>query len=284
MRTYRTRTVAVTATFALALGGALFAAPTAHAATTVASVVHEKGELWYKGAAGQVNNLTVSEEIEERGEWESYHVLTFRDQGDITIDASAAAIDECTYPSATDRTVVRCATEAPLGSDDSDNYDVNLGDGNDTATVDADSNAYSSIYGGPGDDVLTASGADVLYGDDGNDRLNGGGGVWSVGPYGGSGDDTITDCATDCYGGAGNDSLTGGADPTDNHMYGDDGNDVIHGLTDADFIYGGRGNDTLYGEEGNDTIYGNSGNDTLYGGQGTDTLSGGPGTNQVHQD
>ncbi|MDX3851977.1 calcium-binding protein [Streptomyces sp. AK02-01A] len=286
MRAYRTRTriIAATATLSLALGGTLFAAPTAQAATTVASVVHENSELWYKGAAGQTNNLTVSTEFEERGPWEYYYVITFRDQGDITIDPSVATTDECAYPSETDHTVVQCATEVPLGSDDSDNYDVDLGDGDDTATVNADSSAYSSIHGGPGDDVLQGSAADVLYGDDGNDRLDGGGGVWSVGPYGGPGDDTITDCATDCWGGAGNDSLTGGTDPTDNHLYGDDGNDVIHGLSDADFIYGGLGHDTLYGDEGNDTIYGDSGNDTLYGGQGTDTLSGGPGIDKVYQD
>ncbi|MEU1790431.1 calcium-binding protein [Streptomyces sparsogenes] len=276
--------IAATATVALALGGALFAAPTAQAATPVASVVHEEGELWYKGAAGQTNHLTVSEAVEQRGEFEYYYIITFRDQGDIAIDASAATTDECAYPSEADHTVVRCATMAPLGSDDSDNFDVNLGDGDDTATVDADSHAYSSIYGGPGDDVIKGSARDVLHGDDGDDRLDGGGGVWSVGPYGDAGDDTITNCATDCYGGPGNDSMTGGADPTDNHMYGEDGNDVIHGLSDADFIYGGRGDDILYGEEGDDTIYGNSGNDTLYGGQGKDTLSGGPGTNKVYQD
>jgi serralysin len=276
--------IAATSTLALALGGALLAAPAAQAATPVASVVHEDGELWYKGAAGQANSLKVSVEVEERGEWESYYVITFRDRGAITIDAGAATYDECTYPAEADHTVVRCATEVPLGSDDSDNFDVNLGDGDDTATVDAGSSAYSSIYGGPGDDVLKGSARDVLHGDDGDDRLDGGGGVWSVGPYGGPGDDTITDCATDCYGGPGNDSLAGGTDPTDNHMYGEDGNDVIHGLADGDFIYGGRGNDILYGEEGDDTIYGNSGNDTIHGGPGTDTLSGGPGTNKVYQD
>ncbi|MGW3572426.1 calcium-binding protein [Streptomyces sp. NPDC000941] len=276
--------IAATSTLALALGGALFAAPAAQAATTVASVVHEDSELWYKGAAGQTNNLKVSVEIEQRGEWESYYVITFRDRGDITIDPTAAEYDECVYPSAADHTVVRCATEVPLGSDDSDNYDVNLGDGNDTATVDAGSDAYSSIYGGPGDDVLKGSARDVLHGGDGADRLDGGGGVWGMGPYGDAGDDTITNCSMDCYGGPGNDSMSGGVADTENNMYGEDGNDVIHGLSDADHIYGGRGNDTLYGEEGDDTIYGNSGNDTIYGGKGTDTLSGGPGTNKVYQD
>ncbi|MER7787833.1 calcium-binding protein [Streptomyces sp. NPDC097640] len=276
--------IAATSTLALALGGALFAAPAAQAATPVASVVHEDGELWYKGAPGQTNKLKVSVKVAERGEWESYYIITFRDRGAITIDPSAATADECTYPSAADHTVVRCATMVPLGSDDSDNFDVNLGDGNDTATVDADSPAYSSIYGGAGDDVIKGSARDVLHGGDGDDRLDGGGGVWSVGPYGDAGDDTITNCAMDCYGGPGNDSMSGGTNDTENNMYGEDGNDVIHGLSDADHIYGGRGNDILYGEEGNDTIYGNSGNDTLYGGPGTDTLSGGPGTNKVYQD
>ncbi|CAM5684489.1 Calcium-binding protein OS=Streptomyces antimycoticus OX=68175 GN=SANT12839_059050 PE=4 SV=1 [Streptomyces antimycoticus] len=74
MRMYRT--MAAAATLALALGGAALAAPAAQAAaTTSGSLVHEDGELWYKAAAGQKNNLSVSEQIVSRGEFEEYYVL-----------------------------------------------------------------------------------------------------------------------------------------------------------------------------------------------------------------
>ncbi|MGW0705214.1 calcium-binding protein [Streptomyces sp. NPDC002643] len=298
MRKYRT--IAAAATAALALGGALFAAPAAQAADPgPATLVHD-GELWYKAAPGQTNDLTISAEVEQRGEWEWVYVLTFDDRYEMTIESSAASADECVYPSASDHTVVQCAVEIPQNSDDTDIYDVTVRDGNDKVTIPADNSAYATIYGGPGNDVLdSASGAPVLKGEDGNDRLNGGGGVWAVGPYGGKGHDTITNCALDCYGGAGDDSLTGDADGNVLHgesgndtLYGKQGRDVLNGGTGNDKLHGNRGadrlngnegNDTLWGDQDNDALYGNSGNDTLYGGAGTDTLSSGPGSNKLYQ-
>ncbi|GHE58272.1 calcium-binding protein [Streptomyces capitiformicae] len=303
MRTYRT--IVATATAALALGGALFAVPTAQAATTTSgAVVHEGSGLWYKATPGQNNQLTITDTTEERtdsnGFPEYYYVVTFDDRFDITIDARAAEVDRCAYPSASDRTVVQCEAPVSLGSDDSPRYEVTVRDGNDTVTLDPDNNADATVYAGPGNDTLTDNSLSaVLYGEDGNDRLHGGGGGWGMGPYGGKGDDTITACAYACYGGAGNDTLTGDAEL--NNMYGDSGNDVIHGKQGRDSLFGGKGNDRLhgnrgddkvYGEQGNDTLwgdqendalYGNSGNDVLYGGQGTDTLSGGAGSNKLHQ-
>ncbi|AJZ82496.1 calcium-binding protein [Streptomyces antimycoticus] len=281
MRMYRT--MAAAATLALALGGAALAAPAAQAAaTTSGSLVHEDGELWYKAAAGQKNNLSVSEQIVSRGEFEEYYVLTFRDNGDITIDAEAADWDECTYPTAGDHTVAQCAVLIPQNSDDSDNYDVDLGDGDDTIKLDADSSAYAGIHGGAGDDVLKGNAAPMFYGEDGDDQIDGGGGVMGFGAYGGDGDDTITNCVQECHGDAGDDTITGGAE--DNILRGGTGKDILRGGKGADAIYGDQDDDTLYGEDGNDTIYGNSGNDVLWGGRGTDTLSGGPGRNEVHQD
>ncbi|MFG2128427.1 calcium-binding protein [Streptomyces sp. NPDC048751] len=278
MSTYRT--IAATATLALTLGGAVLAAPAAQAApAATASLVHYDGELWYKAAPGQTNNLTVSGKVVPRGEWEADYVLTFRDRYDITL-----ATPECTYPSPSDHKVAECAVPAPLGSDDSDIYDVDLGDRDDTATIPADNSAYAAIHGGAGNDVIKGSGASVLYGEAGDDRLDGGGGVWGLGSFGGPGNDTLTNCRYECHGGAGNDSLTGAADEIENTLYGDDGNDTLHGRTGDDVLYGGKGNDKLYGEQGNDVLYGNSGNDVLYGGAGRDTLSGGPGTNRVYQD
>ncbi|MDT0574191.1 calcium-binding protein [Streptomyces sp. DSM 3412] len=301
MRTSRT-IAAATVTAVLALGGGLSAAPVAQAAAAgPATLVHDGGELWYKAAAGQDNRLTVSARVEERGEYDVYVVLTFDDRVEMSIDPRAAEWDECVYPSAKDRTVVRCAVEAPLGSDDSPLYNVTVRDGADTVTVPAGSaSADATIYGGPGKDVLTDNGhSAVLYGEDGDDRLRGGGGGWGMGPFGGKGDDTISECAYVCRGGAGDDFLTG--DGESNGMYGDSGDDVIEGRQGRDSLYGGVGDDTLrggrgadklYGEQGNDTLWGdqdndelwgNSGNDVLYGGAGADKLSGGPGRNKVRQ-
>lgn len=280
MRTYRTLTA--TAALALGLGTAVLAAPAAQAAPTTAAVVIEDGELWYKAAPGQVNKLTVDEKIENRGSFESYYVLTFHDQYDITIDADAAKYDECAYPTPGDRTAVRCAVLIPENSDDSDSYDIDLGDQDDTATLEPDSDAWAGVYGGAGNDVLKGSASAMFHGDDGDDRIDGGGGPFGFGSYGGAGNDTLTNCGQDCFGGAGNDSLTGNDE--ENTLHGDDGNDVLRGGGGADVLYGGKGHDKLYGEAGNDTLWGNSGDDVLWGGPGSDKLSGGPGRNEVHQD
>jgi len=274
-------------TLTLALGAAALTAPAAQAATpSVGTLRQTAGELWYKAASGQTNRLTVSMRIDDRdGGNDVYYLLTFRDRAPITIDKSAADKYECVHPSATDRTFARCAVHIPVGSDDTDIYDVDLGDGNDTATIAANNHAYATVYGGKGNDVLIGNGYTVLYGQDGNDRTVGGGGVWGNGARGGAGNDVLTGCSVACYGDAGNDSLTGDVDEdgADNTLNGGDGNDVLYGRSGDDVLYGGRGNDRLYGEKGNDTLWGNSGNDTLHGGPGTDRLSGGPGADRVYQ-
>ncbi|MFH8749703.1 calcium-binding protein [Streptomyces rimosus] len=285
MRTHRT--VAATASLALTfvLGPSVLTAPAAQAASqaTTATVIHQNGTvLSYKAAPGQRNKLTVDEEIEHRGEFESYYVLTFHDRYDIAIDASAADADECTYPTQGEHTAVRCAVKIPENSDDSDTYGIDLGDQDDTVTLEPDSSAWARVHGGKGNDVLNGSPGAMLHGDDGDDRIDGGSGPFGFGSYGGPGNDTLTHCGQDCYGGAGNDSLTGTDE--ENTLHGDDGNDVLHGRGGADVLYGGKDNDRLYGEAGDDTLWGNSGDDVLWGGPGTDKLSGGPGRNEVHQD
>ncbi|QKW10113.1 calcium-binding protein [Streptomyces sp. NA04227] len=287
MRTYPSyRSVAAaTGALALILGGAALAAPAAQAAPAAAEMVWEDAELTFVAAPGQVNELTVSARVVENGPNDSEYVLTFRDRNNI--DAKAR---ECTYPSASDHKVVECRVHIPENSDDSDNYRVNLGDRDDTFSVNPKDSAYATIRGGAGNDVLTGNASVVMHGEDGNDRIQGGGGIWGIGSYGGNGDDTLTDCSYECHGGAGNDSLTGGGvqDPDypewqENHLYGDEGNDVLHGRDGNDTLYGGKDNDRLYGDAGADTLYGNSGDDVLRGGEGKDTLSGGPGTDEVSQ-
>ncbi|NYT65951.1 retention module-containing protein [Alcaligenaceae bacterium] len=46
----------------------------------------------------------------------------------------------------------------------------------------------------------------------------------------------------------------------------------------ADYLYGGNGDDVLFGQGGNDHLFGEEGNDYLYGGEGNDTLVGGAGS------
>ncbi|MGW1671695.1 calcium-binding protein [Streptomyces sp. NPDC002324] len=272
-----TRTAAVTTALTLALAGTLLAAPLAQAAPApAASLVHDKGELWFKAAPGQANRLTVSAKIVERTEWEADYVLTFNDRYVITLAAK-----ECSYPEPADRTVAECAVPIPMNSDDTDIYDVGLGDGDDTVTIAAANSAYATIYGGTGDDILLGNRSVVLHGENGDDRIEGGGGVWGLGSFGGRGNDTLTGCAYACHGGADRDTLTGGADS--DGLHGDSGNDTLRGRGGDDALHGGKGDDTLYGEDGHDKLYGNSGNDVLYGGRGDDTLSGGPGRNRLHQ-
>ncbi|MDX2832877.1 hypothetical protein ACH3XX_19295 [Streptomyces scabiei] len=93
--------VAVGAALALACVP-LTASPALAAPAPAASLVHDRGELWFKAAPGQENRLTVSAKIVERTEWEADYVLTFNDRYAITLAAK-----ECTYPQPADRTVAK---------------------------------------------------------------------------------------------------------------------------------------------------------------------------------
>ena len=93
-----------------------------------------------------------------------------------------------------------------------------------------------------------------MFGQRGNDSLNGG-----------AGNDEL-------LGGMGNDSLHGGAD--DDVISGHEGDDLARGGDGNDRIFGGLGNDILLGDGGVDTIFGESGRDLLIGGRGADRLDG----------
>ncbi|MFD4565949.1 calcium-binding protein [Streptomyces sp. NPDC058467] len=275
---------------ALAAVCAAVAVPTAHAATAPAptapaptatksakaNVVGQK--LFYTAASGQKNNLTISWALgaTDPDSTLADYIYTFDDTVTISLGAG------CVRPDAGDDTKAVCTvTEPNTSASDLDSLIVDLGDGDDTATVNPDNNGYARIYGGTGNDTLTGHGMDVLYGQDGNDHLSGGGGVYDEGAYGGAGDDTLTKCAAECHGGTGNDSLSGTS--TGNTLSGDDGNDKLYGNAGRDLLQGGKGNDTLYGGTSDDKLYGNSGNDVLHGGAGNDFLSGGPGSDKVYQ-
>jgi Ca2+-binding RTX toxin-like protein len=99
-----------------------------------------------------------------------------------------------------------------------------------------------------GDNTMTS----IIFGDGGNNTLDGG-----------AGDDTI-------FGQGGDDFIIGGRDSLASR----DINNTIDVADLADQTESDDGNDTLYGGRGNDTILGGQGNDILDGGDGDDTLSG----------
>ena len=93
---------------------------------------------------------------------------------------------------------------------------------------------------------------DTIYGEDGNDDING---------Y--DGNDTL-------YGGDGADHIEGGDD-----------NDTIYGEAGNDDLEGGSGNDHLYDGAGDDTVAGNGGDDTYHYGGGHDTYTESSGTDSI---
>ncbi len=73
------------------------------------------------------------------------------------------------------------------------------------------------------------------------------------------------------------DTLTLSVQSSPMHVYGMDGDDVIHGSSGADYIHGGAGADTIHAGDGNDTIYLDAATEIvageqIHGGAGSDTL------------
>jgi Ca2+-binding RTX toxin-like protein len=163
------------------------------------------------------------------------------------------------------------------------------------------------LIGNAGNNVLTGledndilkggGGSDTLFGDSGSDTLKGGGGADTL--NGGSGIDTanyfdsvagvVISLITDTAGGgdAEGDELnsienvTGSAH--DDHLFGNDGVNVLRGndgidnlkgFGGADQLFGGDHDDFVSGMDGNDVLHGNNGNDTINGGMNRDVMSG----------
>lgn len=112
-----------------------------------------------------------------------------------------------------------------------------------------------------GSDRTSAFYTEELYGDKGEDTLDGRGGEDTL--YGGDQDDTMS-------GGEGNDIL-----------FGNRGDDVMQGKDGDDVLVGGLGHDTMYGDEGDDQLHGGRGFDLLYGGDDDDVIYGGSGQDQL---
>ncbi len=96
------------------------------------------------------------------------------------------------------------------------------------------------------------------------------------------------------HGGDGADDLTG-ADTTSvtETIWGEDGDDVIHGMVGSDTLNGGLGADIIFGGYGADTIAAGSDDDLVYGdagadlidlGAGNDTCYGGADNDRIHGD
>lgn len=101
----------------------------------------------------------------------------------------------------------------------------------------------TTVSGGLGDDVLLGTdGANLIYGNEGNDKVTAKAGNDLI--YGWTGSDTI---------------------------YGDDGDDTLAGDADGDWLSGGAGKDVFYAGDGNDTLTGGTGFDIMNGGAGTNT-------------
>ncbi len=170
---------------------------------------------------------------------------------------------------------------------------ADLGAGNDFYDVVDDKSGADLVYGGDGDNsIRTGIGDDTLYGGAGADTLIGGDGNDVL--YGGDGGDAL-------YGGAGNDSLH--IDVSDTTIQGGDGFDRIYveggagvrldmAASSIEYAEGGAGNDvfdasnatfdvTQYGNAGDDALTGGAGNDLLYGGHGNDIIHGGAGDDLI---
>ncbi|MEH2503731.1 Ca2+-binding RTX toxin-like protein [Bradyrhizobium sp. AZCC 1578] len=161
--------------------------------------------------------------------------------------------------------------------------------------VDTITGGVNGVLGSHFDDTLIGSNgaqAEQFYGDEGNDNIDGGGGLLDRVVYRGEPAgvtvNLLTHSATDGYGNT--DTLTNieGVVGTEfNDVITGDGNDNrLIGQNGDDQLFGGGGNDFLVGDDGVD-LYANafgtggqaydSGNDTLDGGTGADQMWGGKG-------
>ncbi|QDU61339.1 Bifunctional hemolysin/adenylate cyclase precursor [Planctomycetes bacterium Pan216] len=140
-------------------------------------------------------------------------------------------------------------------------------------TVRAGGTQDTRIYGGTGNDLLTAIGGGnhFVFGEAGNDT------ILVATPedtdvYGGIGDDSIVGGPGNdrLYGAGGNDTLAGSAG--NDSLYADQGNPLSTGGLDSRYYFGGGRDDVLLGGDGNDRLYALSGYDSLYGGRGDDWL------------
>ncbi|WP_247197888.1 calcium-binding protein [Streptomyces sp. GESEQ-35] len=233
------------------------------AAPAATAAVNEYGwHLTYTAADGQSNQVAITQSYtDDRAKF------TYVIDDNVPVEAG----NGCSHPDSADKTTVSCTVEAPESQSPLNSMEMDLGDGNDTATFD---NATDQVY--YFNTVELGDGADT-WASNADRRVDGS----SV--KGGAGEDTITVGANgSAEGGDDNDTLH--ADGTDGTVHGGAGDDEIRGGKGVQDLRADEGDDTVYGGAGDDRMWGNSGDDKLYGGPGKDEISGGPGNNVIVQD
>jgi Ca2+-binding RTX toxin-like protein len=132
------------------------------------------------------------------------------------------------------------------------------------------------LHGEDGNDTIWGGeGRDVVIGGAGNDHIQGDAGNWTR--FGRYYPNQLGD-ADILFGGDGDDYIDGQGG--DDQISGDAGNDTILGGNGDDTILGGAGNDWILAGKGKDRVDGGDGNDRLEGFEGSDRLTGGRGADE----
>lgn len=120
------------------------------------------------------------------------------------------------------------------------------------------------------DFVQGSSSPEIVYANQGNDTVFGGGGTDLI--LAGKEDDYLFgETGIDIlFGDIGADNVSGGDD--NDYLFGNQDNDRLFGELGNDILLGGKGDDVISGQEGNDLIVGDFGRDSLIGGVGDDTF------------
>ena len=136
------------------------------------------------------------------------------------------------------------------------------GDGDDT--ISGYLNGGGLVSGGEGNDKIDMADTCLVYGDAGNDTIDGSDGNDTL--SGGTGDDSL-------IGQGGNNNLDGGIGA--DTITSGDGADSLDGGAGDDILVSGDGADSLDSGAGADSLTSGAGADTFIGGAGADTLTGG---------
>jgi Ca2+-binding RTX toxin-like protein len=218
--------------------------------SALAGEAHREGDtVVYNAYAGESNAVEVGQVV----------------SAPLTVDIvihDPAGVDTEPGCSLVNVTTVKCGVST-LGQ--IPKVELNLGNGNDTAkpALANPVDTFMDVFGGPGNDTLTASDhGGELNGGDGDDHLLGGASGDELNGYFG---------ADKVEGGDGPDTIDGG--PGDDELNGDAGADELHGSGGADILRGGTENDELRGEAGPDQLLGNGGKDKYFGGTEADSIN-----------
>ncbi len=154
------------------------------------------------------------------------------------------------------------------------------------------SNIEQVIFNGGPDGLIWGDETDELidatYVDRNGDRVDAGDAVYAGAQpddddiFANGGNDTVRSGlgVDNVYGGTGRDLIETGVG--NDYAQGDEDNDTLYGEAGNDFLRGDSGDDSVYGGIGNDTVYGGANNDEVYAGDGDDSAYGGFGNDFVY--